>query len=137
MDMKFQLMGLPGRRMLKSEEAIPSIFIFTSKRKASDHPTSAQKRSRPESPIPSTSAAHQHQAQHQELVVAKYTTYCLTTDDVSEIVQSELIQVPEAPSSVATEVVIGFKRALTKLVDNMGLTVDGVTIYTQDEGSLL
>uniref|UniRef100_A0A8K9XHC2 THAP-type domain-containing protein n=1 Tax=Oncorhynchus mykiss TaxID=8022 RepID=A0A8K9XHC2_ONCMY len=38
-DLRSQLMGLPGRRTLKSE-VIPSIFPFTSKRKASDQPTS-------------------------------------------------------------------------------------------------
>ncbi|CDQ93960.1 unnamed protein product [Oncorhynchus mykiss] len=42
-DLRSQLMGLPGRRTLKSE-VIPSIFPFTSKRKASDQPTSEQQK---------------------------------------------------------------------------------------------
>lgn len=48
------------------------------------------------------------------------------TDDTNEIVHTELIQVTEAPSSVAMEA-IGFKWALTELLDNMGLQVDVVT----------
>ncbi|XP_010904105.2 THAP domain-containing protein 4 [Esox lucius] len=56
-DMKSQLMGLPGRRTLKSD-AIPSIFPFTSKRKASDQTVSAQqKRIKAGTRSPSSAAA--------------------------------------------------------------------------------
>ncbi|CAB1313752.1 unnamed protein product [Coregonus sp. 'balchen'] len=64
--------------------------------------------------------------QIQNTYLAKYTTYTLMTNDTNEIVHSELIQVTEAPSSVAIEV-IGFKWALTELLDNMDLQVDVVT----------
>ena len=43
MELKSQLMGLPCCGTLKSD-AIPMIFPFTSKRKASDQPTSAQQK---------------------------------------------------------------------------------------------
>uniref|UniRef100_A0A8C7FWU4 Uncharacterized protein n=1 Tax=Oncorhynchus kisutch TaxID=8019 RepID=A0A8C7FWU4_ONCKI len=42
-ELNSQLMGLPCRRTLKGDAA-PSIFSFTSKRKASDQPTSEQQK---------------------------------------------------------------------------------------------